>query len=329
VISGKRGLRRAETLRARAHALAAELDKPSARATVYAVDAVSHFMLARYSEVIPASHEAERLYREHATSQRDASYFMRLTMVSVRLGSLYATAELKQFASELTSALAEARANEDVSAQLLLALNETLLDELRGRSADAMERLERQRSQLPTTSFGFYHALHVIAVCEAACAGAPLEWGRAVLDREWPRVLRSGMLRVPSLAGLLHNGRMRLLVNQQLSAAQPSPKLERELARSISALARIRTGKASASMQRARLCYAAGDHVGASAVLRGGLAQPSVEVELQRMRYLLAHVVGGEQGRAERQAIEQRLSAQGVEVRAYLASFLPELFRQD
>jgi hypothetical protein len=51
-------------------------------------------------------------------------------------------------------------------------------------------------------------------------------------------------------------------------------------------------------------------------------------MELERIRYLLADIAGGEDGRSQRQAIEQRLISQGVEPHAYLAGFFPELKQQ-
>jgi hypothetical protein len=248
--------------------------------------------------------------------------------VSVRLGSLYTTGDYKTFASELTSALAEARAMEDVAAQLLLALNETLLDHLQGRGEASIERLERQRTQLPTLTFGFFHALHLVSVCEAACSTGQLAWGRAVLDREWPRAVRSAMLRVPSFTSLLQHGRLRLLVNQQLRAQQPDPKLQRDIARTMSALSKVRSAKGYVLLERARLSLAQGDRAGATALLQRALTELPYEMELERIRYLLAHIAGGEDGRSQRQAIEQRLISQGVEPHAYLAGFFPELKQQ-
>jgi hypothetical protein len=328
VISGKRAARRAEALRTQALALAAELDKPSARAVVLATDAISNFMLARFSEVIPASREAERLYREHATSQRDASYQMRLSVVTVRLGALYATGDFQTFITEVTSAVAEARATEDVAAQLILSLNETLIDHLNGRGDEAIQRLDRQSKQLPTTSFGFYHALHLVASCEVGCWTGRLDWARAVLEREWPRAVRSGLLRVPSFASLLHAGRLRVLVNQQLRAKQTDAKLEQEIARTVSAMAKVPGARFYAGVESARLCYGRGDRDGASALLRRAMTEVASGMELERARYLLAFMVDDEASRSELQAIEGRLKAQGIDPRVYMGGFFFELFQQ-
>jgi eukaryotic-like serine/threonine-protein kinase len=318
--------RRTDRLLARTAELAEKIGTPAARATLCTTQALAAFSLGRPDLVLAPSYEAERLYRSQEGSRLDGSYFPRLSVVAARIGALYERADYRVFASELQAALDEAQATENVTAQLQFAFNATLLEELSGRSEDSIERLDRQRELLPARGFTLYHALHMIAVCHAACGTGEYAWGRRYLDLDWPRFLRSAMARSNYLAYLARSARARLLFNQHLLVRGAVDR--RQIDAEITALERSHRGgrgMASANVQRARLAHLEGDSARAVELMQRSIERCS-PTDVERTRFGMGLMLAGEQGAALcEQSVSALREAGAIDPHSYLRGYYPEL----
>ena len=326
-----RAERRTDELMALGAALAERVGTGAARASYLGMRAVVSWMLGRSEAVLEASYEAERLIRSHVTGRFDGGYYVRLAVVSARIGALYELCEYQRFASELESALQEARATENRGALLYFALNETMLDEIRDRRDAAKKRLEQQRSELPSVGFGSYHALHMISVMQAACTSRDYAWGVRLMEQDWPVFMRSPLRRAANLALLARAYRLRLLLNHEhATTGRVSDRLRPE----IELLARSQLkGRAAplADTLRARIAHGAGDRAAAIQLLRRASEHASASmIDRARARYGLGLVLGGEEGAAMREQCEVELRERGlVNPMRHCQGSFPELFPPD
>jgi hypothetical protein len=319
--------RRSEALLKQIAALAERIGTPVARSVLCATQALSLWQRGWVEAVLDPSYEAEKLCREQAADQV-GGYHRRFAVVSARIGALYTLKDYRAFATELQSALAEARATENRAALLVLALNETLLEELLDRSHGSIARLSEQRLQLPSRGFGVYHALHMIAVCVAAADAGQYDWGRRVLDEDWPRFLRSPVRRTTTIRAYAQGCRARLLLNQYVDDGKPRPRSLGCIRAEVEQYERLARGQPSGAPYfplGARLAYLDNDRAGAVELLRRAITAGRQEV--QPARYALGRLLGGTEGAVLCAESQQRLLELGVvNPIKYLNRQFPELF---
>jgi hypothetical protein len=323
-----RSERRTDELLVRIDAMAEQLGTPAARAAACVARTLASWMLGRSQEVIAPSYEAERLYRSLAASRFDGSYYMRMAVVSARIGALQELADHRTFVAELDASRQEARATENIAAELYLALNESLLDERCGRSEASIERLERQRAWLPTRGFGTYHVLHMIGGCIAAAAARRYEWGLRLLEQDWPRFEKSRAGRAANIVLYARACRARLLLNHHHGSKGDLSIVRCRIRADIAALTGLRLGRGAqlADVLRARLAYAEGDREQAIGFLRRACDGPTLH-EGERARYALGLLIGGDDGQLLCAASRLALQESGLpNPDAYVSASFPELF---
>jgi hypothetical protein len=320
--------RRSAQLLERMKALSELLGTPAARGSLTAVHALASWMRGQPDAVIETSYEAERLCRED-TTDRGGGYHLRFGVVSTRIAALYQLGDYARFAAELRSALDEARANENVAAELSLALNETLLDHIQGRITQALERLARQSRQLPATDFSVYHALHMLSLCYAANAAGRYDWGAEQLDKFWPAFQRSAVRR--SMLGLTaSNYRCSLLLSQYVVGGRKDSVTLERLRRDVEKVARgyRDSQRAYAQMLRARIAWIEREDARAIELLRQVLALPRF-LYTEHARYALGRVIGGAEGSRLCAESEAKLAELGVTDPArFLTTSFPELLER-
>jgi hypothetical protein len=322
-----RAARQSDQLLMQASALADKIGTPAARAAVRGGEALVHWMLGRAQQVLDPAAEAEQIFRTLTQNHAAASYYLRVAVAAARIGALYEVGDYDAFARQLQSVLAEARATDDIAAQLHLCQNETLLDEINGDADRAHARLELQREQLPRGQFGVYHALHMLAVMTAASFSGRYAWGLRHLEQEWPRFIHSPLSSTAQLALLSRMYRCRLLLNHYL--AQPDPSLLSGVQQELRRLAKMKAtrGPLFVHSQRARLAHHSGDKPGAIAELRRAIEQPGLAtVEAVRIRYALGTLLDGDEGRQLISECERSLTERGIrDPIRYLRGYFPEL----
>jgi hypothetical protein len=291
----ERGAASSRDLLARADALAKEFGGVRERMELNAARAAASFYEGRYSDVLEPAAEAERDLRELASESSDAAYFFRFSARSLRVGAL-SQLDWRRFRIELQEARLEAQATENVHALLMLALNETISDEIVGLSEASVTRLDAQRALLPRERFTLLHILHMTAVMYAACATGKHAWGLECLASYWPLYLRSPMRRTAIVRAMVHNGHARLLLNEYVRSPADSSAL-REASKDAQALAAVSPGYAL--RLRARICYLEGHRAQALALFEQSktvFARLGSEHDVQRDQYAIGRVTGGEQG---------------------------------
>jgi hypothetical protein len=318
----------ADRLLAAADSLAERLGTPRALASVYGHRALVAFALGRVKEVLEPAARANQLIKEHMTV--DGHYYQRLALVSVRLGALVGLAEFDLLRTELADSLAEARATDNRSALLQLALVETVVDEANARPERSLPRLAERRAELPEGRFSMYHVVHMLATLWAACATGRYEVGLACLETEWAVYRRSAAYHVAFLRAAAHGLRSRLFLHQYAAdrkARHVLPLIDRDM-RELAKLERL--GNASYRRRaKARLDVMRGDLEAALDGFRQSEAafeRTGIAVDAARDRYAAGLIVGGDEGATLRsEAVALVRSKGAVDPVALLVSQLPEL----
>ncbi len=322
--------RRTEELVARAETIAQTLGSPEERALVCSTRAVSAFMLGHPRDVLEPAYEAERIYRE-AEGRGAGDYYRRFAAVSARIGALQILGDTR-FLSELNATLHEARATENLGAELGMLLNQTAAEEIQGQIERTRPRLEHQRTQLPNSRFGVLHMLHLVAVLRASCASGDYAWGTQYCQEVWPQYLRSQMRRNAFSVFAIHSCHARMRLNAHLvggSGTDPEPLIREDLR--IVAKSPFKSGGATVARFQARLALARGDRAGAAVRLKSAIAEfESADIvhEAIRDRYALGLVLGGSDGEELRGTAAGQLAAAGyVDPAREMRGYYPELFR--
>jgi eukaryotic-like serine/threonine-protein kinase len=320
---------RSEALLQGAETLTRKLEDPRERATVLASRAICAFMQGRTQDVLEPSYEAERIFRASSS----ADYYMRFAIVSARIGALYTLGDQWKFKAELSDALEEARATDNRTALLQLAMNETVADELEGRPERSIERLEQQYRELPRGRFGILHLLHMGAVVRVASATGEYAWASKFIEAEWQRYRRSPVSRVPLLAFGIHSVRPRFLLNRYVHerSAGDAAVLIRSDVRALRRLA-LPWAPLFAARMEARAAVISGERERAIERLRenvrGWSATPSHD-DAARDQWALGCVIGGAEGAELMTSAEATLRALGVLDPVLDASYnFPELTKQ-
>ncbi|HKP62297.1 MAG TPA: protein kinase [Polyangiales bacterium] len=324
----RRAERRADELLSVAAALAEQLGTATARVQLLFAQAAVAWNLGRHRPALDYADAVERSIAGLAAERQEVNYYVRFSASSIRIAALYSLGEYHAFAAALGSALEEARATANVAAQLLLATNETFLDEINDRPEQSIVRLELQRTQLPRTGFGSFHTLHLLAVLHAGNTTGRYAWAMRLLEQDWPRHQRSPMRRTEILGMLAQAYRVRLLLNQYVAEGGGG------------SLAPIRAELAA--LQRdyqtplvhgfaceigARIAWLERNKERSIALLRQGIDATKSITDAARLHYVLGTLLGTDEGAALRAESEHKLREGGVKnpVR-YVGRHFPELF---
>jgi len=326
-----RAERRSAELLQQIAALTQEIGTPAARAVECTVQAFVFWSFSRYDAVLEPAGEAEGLFRQLAPGTLEGTYFQRAAVASTRQIALLCLGEFRAFIADSNEAMREAYATDDRAVSLHTALIEVMHDAIMGRGTRAVARLEQQRALLPADGFGLFHAIHMSAVCYAACVTGELAWGMRYLEQDWPRYLRSPVRGIASLAANARLFRVQLLLSHHFTAGHGASELPRKLRSELAELERAYTQGIHAAlvdMQCARVEHAAGNVAGAVARLRRAIERGANKFEAESPRYQLGVMLGGEQGAALCAGSRQALLERGLpDPDAWLRSMFPELIR--
>jgi hypothetical protein len=319
-----RGERKTDRLLTQFAALAGKLGTDKARAQLCTTQTVVAFMMARPAAVLPPSAEAQKLWRALRAEESQDSYHMRAIVSSSRIAALYLLGDFKSFRSELNEALDEARASENVAAELHLSYHECLLDELCDRSDASLARLEKQRAQLPA-NHSVYHLLHMGGVFHASITSANYDGGKYALQHDWPRYLRSPMPRLKLLGGSVGTARIVLLLNLLVTGESASRMQLSQIRAELAKLAR--TYRLFDRLLLARCALIEGDTPRALELFRACAEKAEEIYARERARYVLGTLIGGAEGDSLCAQAEQSLSEAGVvNPLSFIRPHFPEVF---
>jgi hypothetical protein len=311
-----RGIQQVDALLEQAEALARKLGTEREYGYVCSARAACSFLLGRMQAVIEPSYEAERVYLADREADTRENYYLRLSIVSCRIGALGMLGEMPRFLSELDSALKEARATENRHALLQLALNQTMGEEFTRQSLLSRPRLEEQRRQLPSGRFAVVNVLHMVALTRAACATDQFAWALPWVEHDWQRYLASAIHRNTFLSVSGRGSHARFLLNRHVVEGR-SDDIRALVHADLRALeqARLPWAAPSAARIRARLAFLDGDLELAVDELRqcaAGHAEIGFAFEAARDRFALGLLLGGDEGRALQSEAGQRFRDGGM-----------------
>ncbi|HKP59060.1 MAG TPA: protein kinase [Polyangiales bacterium] len=324
----RRGAAAAREMLERASALASEFGTPRDRMELDVARAAVSFYETRFPDVLEPAAEADRALRELPPDSSDATYFFKFSARALRVGAL-SQLDWVRFRKECHVAKQEAVASENVLAVLLLALNESVCDEIVGQAELSVTRLEAQRELLPRQRFTVMHVLHLTAVYYAACATRRHAWGIGRVADYWDAFLRSPLRANTTLLMLAHTARARLLLNEYVEQ-RSNKQLLREALRSIKAVERA----TPLNHERlfGRVAYLDGDITRAQELLERSAAtfeRTGYQFEVMRDRCALALLAGDEDGarraREVLEAFERDLGYPAAYARGLMRANFPEL----
>jgi eukaryotic-like serine/threonine-protein kinase len=298
-----------------ATAINEQLQDPQLAARIYAARAMTSFLLGRVIETPPLALEAERLHSSNAATRVEIAgeYYHRFAVNAALIGALFQLGQVREASVALHKALQHARATENRTAQLHLAMVWSLDDIVHGRPEVARARLDADRPQLPP-GFGPLHLLHMVGVMRVGCAMHDYAWCNAVLAEMWPQ-FEASMVKRSVLSLLAYGSHARLLLNQHVisgSTADPEALLQRDL-RAV----RRRSQRLYVSGTRrfvARVAYIRGQHDVAMQAFREhteACERLGYRDEAERGRWALGQIMGGAEGQKLCDAAIQALTDLG------------------
>ena len=166
----------------------------------------------------------------------------------------------------------------------------------------------------------------------AACATEDHDWALEHLRSAWPTFLDAPIHRTAYIACAAHSAHVRLLLNVHVAKRDRTDPM-RLVGPDLRALARLPATAFRDGVVlrvRARCAYLSGDAAGAAALLRQSakaMHEASILDEVERERFALGCMLGGEEGAQLCAAAEAALRALGVRLpREELRGYYPELF---
>ncbi|HEY6561987.1 MAG TPA: protein kinase [Polyangiaceae bacterium] len=294
----RRASSRANELFERAMRLGATSSSPDVQVSLHMTRGWINWMLGRAAAAIEPFGEVERLYR--LLPQDERGYYLRMGAMGLRVAALYQLGAYRRFLEEAERVLNEARATDNQSASLQLALSETLADDVRGVPDVSLARLEEQGRRVPRRRFGLLNAFYISAVAQAGCATGHYEWALRQFEAQWPRYLNAAVRRMAHVALLAHSYRINLRLSASFAAGS-CRNLEQLVAADLKALEKLELPASAPSVlrYRARVALIQGDRRSGVAQLR----QSADEYEklgylgdAARARYALGVFIAGEQG---------------------------------
>jgi hypothetical protein len=330
---GASGSVRATQLLDRAQAIASSLDSTLVNGNICSARAICAFLDLRMSAVIEHSAEAERLYREMSTSD-EGEYYHRFMVLGARITALYQIGRFEQSQAEMSNALAEASASQNIMALLSLSSLRTRFEIAADQAHAAIARLEAECKQLPRRGFGLLHAYHLQSVIRVGCATGDHAWAFRAMADDWNRFRDSVVRRGGSFAVLLPGLHARLMLNDCVARKASAAEASRLVADDLRTLRRGKSqgARAVALRTRARLSYLAGDRDAAREGLRASASlfeHVHVPEETARDRYAYGILLGGDEGLLLQAAALEALRSFGyVNPRRDIATYYPELFER-
>jgi eukaryotic-like serine/threonine-protein kinase len=314
----------------RAESLARSLQSTLVRGNICSARTVCSFLALRMEDVIQHSAEAERLYREMSTSD-EGEYYHRFIVLSARLAALNHLGYCQQAQTELNAALAEARATENIVAQMTLSSLRARFEIAADKPHAAVPRLEMEGALLPSGSYGLLHAWHLTTVMRVGCATGDHAWAFRQMGDGWDRFQASWLKHGATFKVLVPSLHARLILNDCVARGLSLDETEVRVADDLRAVSRSswKTGRAMRQRIKGRLAYLAGDRDVAREAWRESsqlLEMDGMREEAARDRFAYALLLGGEEGeRLQAECLEVLRRFGYVNPRSDIASYFPEL----
>ncbi|HET8937267.1 MAG TPA: protein kinase [Polyangiales bacterium] len=308
-----------------------QLQDPMLQAHIWASRTMTSFLLGRVKETLPIAQEAERLHSSNASTRAETGgeYYHRFAVNAALIGVLFQFGQVREASVALHKALQHARATENRTAQLHLAMVSSVDDIAQGHPERARARLDADRPELPP-GFGPLHLLHMVGVMRAGCALGDYAWTNAILAELWPR-FQASMVKRSVLSLLAYGAHARVLLNQHVlsgSTGDPEALLRSDLRAMRRRSKRLST--ATSTRYYARLAYIRGDLTEAARLFREHITaceEQGYNDEVQRGRFALGKILGGEEGQAQCDGAIQALSDYGfVQPLNDMPTHYPEMF---
>jgi eukaryotic-like serine/threonine-protein kinase len=335
----EKAAQRSAALLAEAEALCKAQASTRLRRYVQVARAVCAALLGHPEQALAPAEEAIRLYKEDTRGDEHGEYYHSFTALAVRISALGALGDYDAFLSELQDCVDRAQLAENHSMLLHMSLHQTLAELLNGQTQRTVERLERERSVLPSKRFGVLHALHMCAVMAAASTTGEFGWARALVDEWWPRYTKSVMHRSAYMAIVAHTEHARMQLNECVAKGELTDlsKLVASDLRALEGSALRLHAQAATQAIRARVAYLQGDATRAIMLLREALSaqdEAGLRADAASTRRALGRLLldqGGQsaaEGVAMSQAAEMQLAKCGVRnPHEFSLRYFPELNR--
>jgi tRNA A-37 threonylcarbamoyl transferase component Bud32 len=317
-------------LLARAQGLADQLGSANLHVEVLSARALCAQLLGRPADVLEPAYAADRIYETRVSGGALGDYYYMFAVHVARLGALQNLGRHARANEELRGYLERARSTDNRAAILHVSLPRTTSEQVIDQCAHSRARLDAERTELPREGVGIIRVCHTIAVMRAACATGDFAWALAH-DDDWQAYLRAPIRRSAYLAALAHSTHARLLLNQHVAAGrrQGAERLLRADLRHLARLPPMRICSAALLRLRARLSVLAGDSGAAIELLRQNAAANEAAGcldEVERDRYALGFLLGGDEGAQLRAAADLSLRRLGVNQPLLdLGAYFPEL----
>ena len=312
---GADGVARANALAAEAEKLADEVKDAHATGLSVAARAIALHMNGHWADCLPFFDEAERIFRERCTGVA----WELATGNLLRSYSLARLGELTELSKNVTSFLQEAEQRGDLYGSTVLRMGEPNLiwlamdlpDEARSECEEGIRHWSQRGFHQQHVDFSYAMTQIDLYVGDGAAAFARV-------SGVWPQLEKSFTLRLDVARIVNVELRGRAAVAAATAATGPERKrLVAEAERAMRALGKERAAWArpGAAMLRAALAHLGGDDEAAGSALAD--AATLYDEHEMRMHAAVARgrrgaLVGGEAGRADREACAQWMSAQAV-----------------
>ncbi|MCU1276745.1 MAG: ATPase/protein kinase family protein, partial [bacterium] len=312
---GAKGVARANALAAEAEKIADEVNDSHATGLAVAARAIALHMNGHWRDCLPFFDEAERIFRERCTGVA----WELATGNLLRSYSLARLGELTELSKNVTQYLQEAEQRGDLYGSTVLRMGEPNLiwlamdlpDEARSECEEGIRRWSQRGFHQQHVDFSYAMTQIDLYVGDGAAAFARV-------SGVWPQLEKSFTLRldVARIVNLDLRGRAAVA-----AAAQASPPLckalKTEARRAADKLDKERAAwcKPHAAVIRAALAHLDGDDAAAIALLQraaDGYDEAEMRMHAAAVRGRRGALVGGEAGRADREAADAWMRAQAV-----------------
>jgi hypothetical protein len=306
-------------------------ETPDVRVELLSARAVCAMLAGRVTDVLAPAYAADEIYETRSAGGEEGDYYYMFAVYTVRVAALLHLGKHIEANNELRALLANAVATDNRTAILQASFCTAVMEQVTERCAGTRARLERERAELPSGEAGILHVLHMAAAMRAAAMTGEFDWAFGIVDMFWQGYLDSTISHSAQLGWVLRSNRACLVLNRFVaSGRQGDPeRLIAEDLRWLSKKAPEPYRAPSNSRLRARLAYLRNDARAAAELLRDSLRQHTelgAADEVERERYALGCVVGGEEGAKLKAEAVTALRALGVvDPEADVRGYYPEL----
>jgi hypothetical protein len=323
-VGGAGRRRKSQRLLEQADALAGETGDPVVRAINKAARGASAYLMAEWRSARALSEEAEAAFRE----ARFRAGWELVNCQAFVVSSLAHLGELAELSRRLPPLLREAEERGDVYAGTSLRMG---IPTLAWLAADQPDRVRAMAAEAiahwPRTGFLSQHYLHLVATVHAALYAGDARAAHRAMEEAWPRLRAAQFLWLQCMrAELLHlNGRAALaLAERDRSARRGLADLAARLAADLAKddlrwSSPLSTALAAGA---ARLQGRTDRAVELLAQAEDGFLAVDMRLYAAAAQHRRAALVGGEQGRALRDAAERWMDGQGITKPARMAAML-------